>query len=159
MQLPKWLGTTLFFVTLPGLYFYLKKDERTRVIVKVGDEILLLKGWYGSNKWMLPGGGMYHGEQPAAAAVRELYEETGITALVEQLDFIACGTVRDDYGLRYTYRLFVLELSSRPIVTDNTIEIYAARWQSAQTAAQDVKGVLRATRTTLGVWMKRQNLI
>ncbi len=39
--------------------------------------ILLIRHSYGSGNWMLPGGGIGRGEDPLAAALRELREETG----------------------------------------------------------------------------------
>lgn len=155
----KWIGTLAFFVTLPGLYFYLQREERTRVVVRVGDEILLLKGWYGPNKWMLPGGGMHSSEQPAEAAVRELAEETGMRISTGQLEYIDSGHVTDSYGLRYKYHLFVLELASKPAVDISNMEICDSSWQDFKQSSTDAKGVLKATRTTLGVWMKHQNLL
>ena len=44
-------------------------------------QVLLLRHSYGSSKWMLPGGGLRKSEDPVAAAVRELGEETGCTLL------------------------------------------------------------------------------
>lgn len=35
--------------------------------------------------WSLPGGGINHGEHPAAAVVRELHEETGLVGRVVEL--------------------------------------------------------------------------
>ena len=44
-------------------------------------ELLLIRHSYGkSHLYMLPGGGINRGEDPADAAVRELYEETGCKA-------------------------------------------------------------------------------
>lgn len=155
----KIIGTLAFFVSLPGLYFYLKKDERTRVVVRVGDEILILKGWYGSNKWMLPGGGMHKGEEPAAAAVRELAEETGIIVEPEELQHISNGDVSDNYGLQYKYHLFTLVLPARPESTRRNYEIYDSDWRTPAVLIADKKGVLKATRATLETWKKYQNLL
>lgn len=41
-------------------------------------QILLIRHSYGSGNWMLPGGGLGRGEEPLAAALRELLEETGL---------------------------------------------------------------------------------
>ena len=48
-----------------------------RVLVFDAEErLLLVRHSYGSAKWMPPGGGMARGEDPLAAAARELREET-----------------------------------------------------------------------------------
>lgn len=159
MRKYKLLGTLAFFVSLPGLYFYLKRDERARVIVQVGEEILVLKGWYGSNKWMLPGGGMHTGEQPIDAAIRELKEETGIVAQPADLQPAGSGKVKDSYGLSYTYHLFVMKLAERPESAVRNYEIYDVDWRRPQDLVEDKKGVLKATRTTLYTWLKAQNLV
>ena len=155
----KWIGTLAFFLTIPGLYFYLQKDERTRVVVKVGGEILVLKGWYGSNKWMLPGGGMHTGEERAEAAARELQEETGIVVSPVELQYVASGPVSDSYGLRYYQHIFTLELPSKPEVRISNTEISDSAWCSPVELILDQKGVLKATRNTLQTWSEFQNLI
>jgi ADP-ribose pyrophosphatase YjhB (NUDIX family) len=60
--------------------------EGCRVLaVNPGGEVLLVRHSYGARHWMLPGGGMAHGETPVAAATRELFEETAcvLTGAVE----------------------------------------------------------------------------
>lgn len=39
--------------------------------------VLLVRHSYGSGRWMPPGGGLRKGEDPVAAGLRELVEETG----------------------------------------------------------------------------------
>jgi 8-oxo-dGTP pyrophosphatase MutT (NUDIX family) len=155
----KLIGTLAFLVSLPGLYFYLKKDERSRVVVQVGEEILVLKGWYGSNKWMLPGGGMHKGEEPVDAAIRELAEETGIIAKPTDLQYITSGKVTDSYGLRYKYHLFVMQLPKRPESTVRNYEIFDIAWRKPEDLIKDKKGVLKATRATLYTWLESRNLL
>lgn len=60
---------------------------RVRVAVIYGNNVLLVRPWYGRQIWALPGGGVKKGESAPQAAVRELREETGITV--------------NDLGLRY----------------------------------------------------------
>ena len=58
--------------------------------------------------WTLPGGGIAFGEDPAAAMVREVYEETGLT--VRPLDIAGIDSLfleeaeREFHGLRIIYR-------------------------------------------------------
>jgi 8-oxo-dGTP pyrophosphatase MutT (NUDIX family) len=53
-----------------------------------GNELLLMKrsaGAFGGGGWFLPGGHVEPGERPAAACVRELWEETGIVLKESEL--------------------------------------------------------------------------
>ncbi len=54
-------------------------------VVLDGDGRVLLGRRSDNGRWALPGGIVDPGEQPADAAVREVYEETGVVALPEAL--------------------------------------------------------------------------
>lgn len=55
------------------------------------DRLLLIRHSYGTSKWMPPGGGVARGEDPLAAAARELHEETAC-----RLDFAVLLTVSNE---------------------------------------------------------------
>jgi ADP-ribose pyrophosphatase YjhB (NUDIX family) len=77
------------------------------IAVFKGDTVLLVERgrapWRGL--WSLPGGSIEPGESPSEAALRELKEETGITAeiegFVDNVEFAA----KDDDGRPVTWRL------------------------------------------------------
>lgn len=53
--------------------------------VIVVDASILLTHWHEGRQWSLPGGGIEAGEQPVAAAIREIREETGFRATLGRL--------------------------------------------------------------------------
>jgi 8-oxo-dGTP diphosphatase len=63
-------------VTSVAAYVVCVDDERRVLLCRVGP------GEADSGRWMLPGGGLDFGEEPAAGAVRELREESGLSGEV-----------------------------------------------------------------------------
>lgn len=61
-------------------------------IVKKEKQVLLVRHTYGSakGKLLIPGGFCHENELPEEAAVREVFEETGITAEVKRMTGIRC---------------------------------------------------------------------
>lgn len=55
--------------------------------------------------WTLPGGGVEFGEDPAAAVVREMYEETGLTVTLRSLAGIDSFCVEDDQRAFHAIRI------------------------------------------------------
>lgn len=87
-------------------------------LVRDGDRVLLtrLARSLHAGRWTLPGGGVDFGERPVDAVVREVYEETGLDARVEELldadaeryVYDHDGVTRDAHAVRFLYRLTVL---------------------------------------------------
>lgn len=74
------LGKIAHTAASPLLRVYMKGKRRVRVmVVNERDEVLLARSWFGHQRWSLPGGGIRRGEKPVVAAVREAFEETGVS--------------------------------------------------------------------------------
>lgn len=122
------IGTGLFWLLWPVWVVYFRlSGTRSRVLVVVEDEVLLLKGWLGDKKYNLPGGGTKKQESTRSSAIRELYEETGITVAESSLTSIGTQTHKKR-GLQYTADYFVLQLPSKPELKLNKLEIFSAAW-------------------------------
>lgn len=120
-------GVGVYWLTWPGLWLYLHFSHRTRVLVVCDQHVLLLKSWLGDGKWSLPGGGLHRGEVPRAGAQRELAEETALNVPLDDFQFFASTTAQSN-GLRFSYDLFVVELSMQSSVNRQPSEIAAIGW-------------------------------
>lgn len=140
------LGQTVFFASIPLLHLYLRLHKRTRVLIVAENKALLVKGWIGSGKWILPGGGRHRGESAIDGVVRELREETGIQLPSTKIrDAGEARFVR--YGLRFTYQQFIVELPKAITPRVRRFEIADATWMplveiNEQNADRDVMQLL-----------------
>lgn len=128
------LGNAAFWICWPALWLYLRVNPpRTRVLVVADGKVLLVKSWLGAGEWSLPGGGLHQHELPAAGAVRELEEETGIVVGVSGVQQLSKGWSQR-YGLRYRYISFVAPIAEQQPVKRQFIEIVDSVWVSPEKA-------------------------
>jgi 8-oxo-dGTP pyrophosphatase MutT (NUDIX family) len=125
------LGTTAFKLTLPIWRLYLKGTKRTRLVVLHDGKLLLVRIWLSDGTWMLPGGGLHRKEDPVAAALRELKEETRIVSFADKLQLLG-ELEHTKHKLKYTYICYGLVLDTLPRIRHGWPEIIEHRWASAE---------------------------
>jgi 8-oxo-dGTP diphosphatase len=128
----KKLGILSYWLSWPGLYLYLRLSRRTRVVIVYGDKVLLVKGWLGSGKWILPGGGLHKGEKPERGAAREVKEETGLDIPPEKLTYFGSSMYKN-HGFRFTYYRFFIELEKQSAMKIQKGEITEVEWVDLDT--------------------------
>lgn len=99
--------------------------QGVRVIVIRDRHVLLVSHWYAPWVWTLPGGGVDVKESPTAAAIREVFEETGL-----RVNSIAgeIGTYQGSMGADDLVRVFYTGDVSGSILMRPNFEIMARSW-------------------------------
>ena len=132
-----------------------------KAVVRRGDRILLARlsrFAVEAGHWTLPGGGVDHGERPAAALVREMAEETGLVAEVGDLlgvhDLHLTGTAPDGrhedfHAVNLIFAVTVPEdAEPRVVETDGTTDDVA--WVEIADIDSGVVAVTDVVRHALG---------
>lgn len=88
--------------------------------------------------WTLPGGGLDHGEDPRAALVREIFEETGLEAQVGETAHVYSahlpratrdGALVDSHAIRIVYDAWVAPDAPEPRVVEVDGSTAEAAWK------------------------------
>lgn len=125
------MGRVVHKGATPFMRLYLRdKHVRVRVLI-INDhrEVLLVRSWFSHQHWSLPGGGIKRVETPAEAAVREVFEETGLRIAVDHLHEL--GTfINPVPKAPYTVACFKVDIPKRPprIAYHRRIEMLDVAW-------------------------------
>lgn len=116
----------------PVLRVYRKGKHRVRTLITNDkDEILLVRSWFGYQQWSLPGGGIRRGEKPRTAAVRETFEETGVT--IDERHCKPLGEFENgDSHAPFTVDCFITQIEKQPahIAARRRLELLDVAWFS-----------------------------
>lgn len=121
------------------MYNKVFNTPRARVLIwNENGELLLVRNWAGKQQWGLPGGGVERKERPADAAKRELYEEVGIEASLDELIYVAT--------LRYQYEAWIYSIQVSkaviPAKLHNPWEITDMQWFSLDNMPADLSPLI-----------------
>ena len=126
------LGKLAHGAATPLLRVYMRGKRRVRmVVVNERGELLLVRSWFGHQRWSLPGGGMRRGESPKVAAVRETFEETGV-----MLDERKCKHLGEfengDSNAPFIVDCYISEIEKQPahIAARHRLEMLDVAWFS-----------------------------
>lgn len=133
-----------------GAYAYVERDGHV-LLTRISP-----KG-VGVGSWTLPGGGIDHGEEPVAAAKRELHEETGLEGIIGELLTVDSlhltgtgpnGRTEDFHGIYVIYRATVPEgIDPRVVETDGTTD--AVEWVPVEEITAEQRPVFSLVRAAI----------
>jgi ADP-ribose pyrophosphatase YjhB (NUDIX family) len=151
-----WLPAALHRMALPLAHTVRHRWRRWRktpiagvsvIITNLGGDVLLLKHSYGPAVWSLPGGGLGKGEDPLAAARREVREELGVElARIEPV-----GMLEEVLsGSPHTAHIFAAVCDQRP--RPDGREVIEARFFPSHSLPEPLG---ETTRARIAVWRAR----
>lgn len=128
----KLVGRVSFWLLWPIMFLLVLRSQRTRVLLCHGQDVLVVKAWYGAGQWSLPGGGLHKYEDPLQGAIREVQEEVGISLDSKMVRKLWKRNIRNSQGFYYTAHAFTAELTKKPRTTPQQLEISDITWMPWQ---------------------------
>jgi 8-oxo-dGTP diphosphatase len=122
-------------------------------LATMDDKVLLVQigpRWQqDADSWMLPGGGVEHGEQPEAAVVREIVEETGLVVSVDRLLEVGSDhrTIDDSVDFHCVYLVYRVSVTGGELRDEANGITAAPTWMPI--AALDSLPILAMSRHSL----------
>lgn len=129
-------GKITYRLAWPAFWFYYRRNERTRLLLVCGHEVLVLKQWISDGSWSLPGGGLHKNEKPVDGLLREAREETGLQFQPKDLQFLGKGAYRKA-GLSFAYSVFFTRLNDKPKLHRQKHEVAELRWLNTDRLEQE----------------------
>jgi 8-oxo-dGTP pyrophosphatase MutT (NUDIX family) len=122
-----WLGRQTYRAGMRLFRIIGFRTRRTRALIVVGGEVLLVRNWLGSQSWTLPGGGQRSGETAMGSIRRELVEEVGID--LDEGFLRRLGTsARHSGRLVIEFETFWAVLEKQPAISVSRRELIGAAW-------------------------------
>lgn len=126
------LGKLAHTAATPLLRVYMHGKRRVRMVVlNERNELLLVRSWFGHQRWSLPGGGLRRGEKPKHAALREVFEETGVAIDGRKCTYL--GEFKNgDSNAPFIIDCFLATIPKQParIAARHRLEMLDAAWFS-----------------------------
>jgi ADP-ribose pyrophosphatase YjhB (NUDIX family) len=121
------------------------------VVADDAERVMLVRHTYGPGQWSFPGGGLARGEDPEAAARRELREELRCEAA--ELSLIE--TVEEEVsGSPHTAYVFAVRLASEP--RPDRREVMEARFFAESEIPQGLHPITRSRLELWRAWRSKQ---
>jgi 8-oxo-dGTP pyrophosphatase MutT (NUDIX family) len=129
------LGYRIAYRVLQVFWFAARpRKEGVKCLVTCRDRVLLVRHTYGNRAWDVPGGAIKRGEQPLAAARREMGEELGLGGA----DWTGIGEIRGNVNHRRDrIHCFRAELCEPPLTVDRG-ELAAVDWFARSALPDDL---------------------
>ena len=149
MKIFNWLGRVSYYVLWPGISIYLLGNQRSRIVVFCGQDILVVKGWLSNGRWSLPGGGLHASEPTTTGALRELKEETDLQLKTSDINELTSEDFRLR-GIKVKLHFFSAAVDSKLPVKKQPREITDIAWinQKELNASNTNKDALRG----IAIW-------